>query len=211
MNSSESRQLEQWLRNIKQRSGVEISVFIPKSLQDREIADFSIQVAEQWKLGRKKEDKALLLVIAPKERKMRIEVGYGLEGDVTDAFSKRVLDDVMRPYFREGRYAEGIAATLVALQEKVPLGIDEPSAPAQREKRFARHERRGVTFKDIFVIGFWIFIVFLFVGLRIFGLIPAYHGGRGRGGWGGGFGGGGGSSWGGGGGGFGGGGASSSW
>jgi uncharacterized protein len=205
---SEITQLSDWLRKIKERSGVEIAVFVPKSLEGREIADFSIQVAEQWKLGRKKEDKALLFVIAPKERKMRFEVGYGLEGEITDAYSRRILDGVVQPRFREGRYAEGIAAALVAVNEKLPLGLDQDTTGISK--------RRSRPVRDTLHTVFWIIIVLLFVFFRLFGFLPM-GGSRYRSGWGGSVGGGGwsgrggGSSWGGGGGGFGGGGASSSW
>jgi uncharacterized protein len=207
--AQDARYIDRLLRELKARSGVEISVYIASSLRDRAIEDFSMAVAEQWKLGRKKEDRALLFVIAPKERKMRFEVGYGLEGDITDAYSRRVLDNVVKPYFQSGEYGQGILAGLAAVSEKVPLGLKEGEAPPPR--------RRGGGTPVIF----WFLIVgaIIFISIaRLFGIgSPSYrsyrHGGWGGGsGWGGGgFGSGGGSSWGGGGGGFSGGGASSSW
>jgi uncharacterized protein len=207
LSSGESGRLASLLRAAKQNSGVEIAVYIPSTLRGREIEDFSIAVAEEWKLGRKKEDKALLFVIAPKERKMRIEVAYGIEGLVTDAFSRQLLDNVMRPYFRDGRYYQGILATLVKLQEKVPLGLDGEQAAA--EQRADREAPPGVFLLlfILFIIGFLVITSFF----RRAGL-GGYDGGfGGGGGWGGGSRGSGGSSWGGGGGGFGGGGSSSSW
>ncbi len=203
LGGDQQSQLEQILRAAKSRSGVEISVFIPASLQGREIEDFSISVAEQWKLGRKKEDRALLLVIAPKERKMRLEVGYGLEGEVTDVVSRRLLDDVMRPHFRAGQYLQGIMATLVGIQQRVNLGLGEPEIREFSDSRV----RRGGSLSFLQAV-FFLLIVILFVVFSVVG--RAFGGGRHRyhGGWSGGSGG---SSWGGGGGGFGGGGASSSW
>jgi uncharacterized protein len=204
---SDARQLDQLLRTLKERSGVEISVFIPSSLRGLAIEDFSIRTAEEWKLGRKKEDKALLLVVAPKERKMRIEVGYGLEGDITDAFSRRVLDDAVKPYFLKGAYSEGILAGLAAIQEKVPLGLREGEAPPAGT---------GMAFPLPLIIILLVILISVLsalgrlMGFRSYG---GYGGGYwGGGGWGGGsWGGGSGGSWGGGGGGFGGGGASSNW
>ncbi len=96
LDQRDNASLTEILRGAKERSGVEISVYVPTSLQGREIEDFSIAVAEQWKLGRKKDDRALLFVIAPKERKMRIEVGYGLEGEITDHLGYDKHDSLTR-------------------------------------------------------------------------------------------------------------------
>lgn len=206
----DAQYIDRLLRELKARSGVEISVFVASSLRGRAVEEFSLAVAEQWKLGRKKEDKALLFLIAPKERKMRFEVGYGLEGDITDAYSRRVLDNVVKPYFQTGEYGAGILAGLSAISEKVPLGLKEGEAPAPRS------EKKGIPLLWFLFIG--VFVIMM-LG-RLFGISSPHYrsrrGGWGGGGWGGGgFGGGGfgsgGSSWGGGGGGFGGGGASSSW
>lgn len=204
----EADSLKRILLQIKQKAGVEISVFIPASLRGRAIEDFSIATAEKWGLGQKKVDKGLLFVIAPRERKMRLEVGYGLEGEVTDAFSRRVLDNGVRPYFKEGRYYEGILAGLSVLQEKIPLQIEEGSVPPARGKR-----------ANVPLFAFIVFLVIFVSFLRVLGMLgfipmsrhTRYGGWGGHSGWGsrGGFGGGG--SWGGGGGGFGGGGSSSSW
>lgn len=211
----EVHDLAKLLEEIKKKSGVEISVYIPSSLQGREVADFSIAVAEQWKLGKKKEDKGLIFVIAPKERKMRIEVGYGLEGEITDAFSRRVLDNVVRPNFKNGLYYRGILAGILALREKIPLGV-EGELPASQSLPMNKWSLA------IFLI--LVILAIYIKAMQMFGFIPRarsgyYYGSRsggwtsGSGNWGG-WGGGrrsGGSSWGGGGGGFGGGGASSNW
>lgn len=226
LSGSEERDLSQLLTRIKATSGVEISVFIPSSLRDREISQFSLAVAEQWKLGRKKEDKGLLFVIAPKEKRMRLEVGYGLEGDITDAFSGRILDNIMRPSFRAGRYYEGIVGSIAALQEKLPLGLSQEEQAAAQP--VGKQIRVGGLLSLIILLLplFFFFVIPLMILIRILQFLgilkrPSYRSYRrsswGHSGWGGGgFGGsgrwgGGGSSWGGGGGGFGGGGASSSW
>lgn len=205
----DAQYIDRLLRELKKRSGVEISVYVASSLRGRVIEDFSMAVAKQWKLGRKKEDRALLFLIAPKERKMRFEVGYGLEGDITDAYSRRVLDNVVKPYFQSGEYGKGILAGLSAISEKVPLGLKEGEAP---------EPRRGGGTPVIFWILF-IAAIFFILLTRIFGIGSPHYRSYRSGGWGGGsgwgggggFGSGGGSSWGGGGGGFSGGGASSSW
>lgn len=217
LSSGDAERINSWLREIKAQSGVEIAVYVAKSLQGREVADFSLAVAEKWGLGRKKTDKGLLFLIAPKERKMRFEVGYGLEGDITDAFSRQVLDEEVRPRFRDGRYAEGIAAAVARVAEK---------AGVKGELVEAAHESLLQTRIEGLPLWVWLVLAVVVLGfqallfvLRLLGVVsPArvmrrggwhHHGG----GWGGGgFGGGGfGGGWGGGGGGFGGGGASSDW
>jgi uncharacterized protein len=216
LSENERASLSQLLVNAKATSGVEIGVYIPASMRGREIEDFSIAVAEAWQLGRKKEDKGLLLVVAPKERKMRLEVGYGLEGDLTDAYSGRLLDQVMRPFFREGRYFEGIVATLYGIQEKLPLGLDQAAAPRVSQGR----EVRLNGWVTLLLIGLFVLMIPIMIFIRILqalGIVrPSVYRHYGGGHWGGGGGwssrgGGGFGSWGGGGGGFGGGGASSSW
>jgi uncharacterized protein len=203
LSAAEQQKITQILQTIKSQAGVEISVFIASSLREMAIEDFSLAVVEKWKLGEKKTDKGLLFVIAPAERKMRFEVGYGLEGEITDAFSGRVLDNEVRPYFKRGFYYEGILAGLAGIQEKVPLGLEVP-------------KRKGIRIPN------WLFLLIV-IGLFFFiqlSRVLGFSGYRSRSGhWGGGYGGGGGfgggsfggGSWGGGGGGFGGGGASSNW
>ena len=198
LSASDDAQLDQLVRRIKASSGVEVTVYIANSLRGLEIEDFAIAVATQWNLGRKKDDRGLLLVVAPAERKMRFEVGRGLEGDLTDVFARRVLDDTMRPLFKQGRYFEGILAALGRIQEKVPLGLQPNEIP------------QGDSFL-LFLLVFFLFAKLqgLASGRRGYG---GYYGGGGSwggGSWGGGSGGG--SSWGGGGGSFGGGGSSSNW
>jgi uncharacterized protein len=212
----ETAELTRLLQRIKAGAGVEISVFIAANLRDRPIEDFALAAAEKWGLGQKKTDKGLLFIVAPSEKKMRFEVGYGLEGDITDAFSRQVLDNRVRPFFREGRYYEGILAGIGGIQEKVPLGLSPEEAPAPRPVR------KG---NSLLFFVFLIFFFFMFISRLLGGggrrgggglaqgilLGSLLGGGRRGGGWGGGGGFGGGGGWGGGGGGFGGGGSSSSW
>lgn len=212
LESGEKRDLTNSLLKIKEKSGVEVSVFIPKTLQGYEIEDFSIDVARKWGLGQKKTDRGLLLVIAPKERRMRFEVGSGLEGDLTDAFTGRVLDNVIRPYFKRGDYYAGIIYGIDAIQEKIPLGLEADSLPPRKSK--------GIHIPPPLIFVLVVILIVMIQVLQNLGILPRnrYRGGGGSwhsggsGGFGsGGFGGSSRGSWGGGGGGFSGGGSSSSW
>lgn len=183
---------------------IQMAVLITDSLEGSDIETYSMQVAESWKLGRKGEDNGVLLVIAPNERRMRFEVGYGLEGSLTDLGTKRILSDELAPYFKQKRYADGLQVAVAAVAREV--GIELPhSVP--------RLKRRGQPLNPLAQLVLLVLLILVIILVQSFG---GFGGGRGYGG--GGFGGGsfggggfGGGSFGGGGGGFGGGGSSSSW
>ena len=102
--------LEQTLAAFEQETGSQVTVLTVSSLEGDPIEDFSIRVVDTWKLGREGVDDGALLLIAKSERRLRIEVGYGLEGALTDAQSRRILDRVITPRFRAGDFAGGIEA-----------------------------------------------------------------------------------------------------
>ncbi len=104
--------LTQKLKDLDQRKGSQIAVLIVPTTQPETIEQFSIRVAEAWKIGRRKIDDGALLVIAKNDRHLRIEVGYGLEGSLTDITTKRIIDEDITPKFRSGDFAGGIAAGL---------------------------------------------------------------------------------------------------
>lgn len=101
-------QLETKLANFEQQKGSQIAVLIIPTTQPEDIAQYSIRVAEAWKLGRKKQDDGILLLVAKNDRKMRIEVGYGLEGAIPDLIAKRIITEVMSPSFKQGDFYGGI-------------------------------------------------------------------------------------------------------
>jgi uncharacterized protein len=102
--------LTQTLKDLETRKGSQIAVLIVPTTDGEAIEQFSLRVAEAWKIGRKKIDDGALLVIAKNDRRLRIEVGYGLEGALTDATTKRIIDEVITPKFKTGDFAGGVAA-----------------------------------------------------------------------------------------------------
>jgi len=102
--------LEQTLSDFEATKGSQIAVLIVASTQPEAIEEYGIRVATAWKLGRKGVDDGVLLLIAKDDRKMRIEVGYGLEGVIPDAVAKRVIAEIITPYFKQGDYFGGIEA-----------------------------------------------------------------------------------------------------
>jgi uncharacterized protein len=102
--------LSQKLQDFETRKGSQIAVVIVPTTDPETIEQFSIRVAEAWKIGRKKVDDGAILVVAKNDRHLRIEVGYGLEGALTDVTSRRIIDEAITPKFRSGDFAGGIAA-----------------------------------------------------------------------------------------------------
>jgi len=120
---------------LKAAKGSEIAVVILPTTQPEDIAQYSIRLAEAWTLGRKGVDDGLILVIAKDDRRVRIEVGRGLEGAITDLASHRIIEEYLQPNFRAGRFAEGID---LAVDRLIGLVQGEPlPAPPERHGRRA--------------------------------------------------------------------------
>ncbi len=121
--------LEARLKEFELRKGSQIAVLIVPTTKPEAIEPYSIRVAEQWKLGRKGVADGLLLLVAKNDRKIRIEVGRGLEGVVPDAIARRVTAEVIAPYFKNGDFAGGIDAGVSRL---IRLIDGEPLPPPKK-------------------------------------------------------------------------------
>ncbi len=108
--------LEQTLQAHETKTGNQVAILIIKTTQPEEIEQYGIRVAEAWKLGRKGVDDGVILIISKDNHKMRLEVGRGAEGVITDAMSKRILQDVIAPYFRQNDFYGGLNASVGAIQ-----------------------------------------------------------------------------------------------
>jgi uncharacterized protein len=237
LSAEQAAALEQQLADFEAEKGSQIAVLMVPTLAGEDIAQFGIRVAERWKIGRERFDDGVILIVAKDDRKLRLEVGYGLEGAIPDAIAKRVIAETITPYFRQGDFYRGIEAgvqQLMRLIEGEALPPPEPQAGEGDDAVFgflviggvmagwllsalmSRPAAGGLAALGSGGLGALMLGVsplLLFIVLFVFAAVLSGFRGRG-GGWssggGGGFGGGGGS-WGGGGGGFGGGGASGSW
>ncbi|MGO4686336.1 TPM domain-containing protein [Brevundimonas sp. 2YAF1] len=214
------------LATLEQQTGDQLVVVTLPSLQDQPIEDYGYRLGRAWGIGSKEKDNGALLIVAPVERKVRIEVGYGLEGVLTDALSAQIIQNQILPAFRTGDFAQGIDAGVDAVIGQLRLDPAEAQARAQA----AKAPRPKAPVGPAILVG--LVFLFLFIGLiraaasggrrrgsgRGDGVTPiliwaaseALRNRGGRGGWGGG-GGFGGGGFGGGGGSFGGGGASGGW
>ena len=125
----EIQRLEGKLAAEEQRSGAQVVVLTVPSLEGQAIEDYSLRVAQTWKLGTDKQDNGVLLLVARDDRKMRIEVGHGLEGTLTDLATGRIQDHAMRPLFRQGQFGAGIEAGVDAILAMLQGG-EAPAPPA---------------------------------------------------------------------------------
>ena len=123
--------LEQTLRSFEAIKGSQVAVLIVPSTGPESIEQFALRVAEQWKPGRKNVDDGAILVVAKDDRTLRIEVGYGLEGALTDAASKRIISEIIVPKFRQGDYYGGITAGV----DRILRVIDGEPLPKPEERR----------------------------------------------------------------------------
>lgn len=191
LSTSTHRQLTQVLQQTHRNKGPQVQVLIVSSLDGLSIEQAAIQVFDQWKLGTEKEDNGVLFLIAPNEKKLRIEVGRGLEGDIPDVIAKRIISDVVRPFFKRGEFNAGVVHGVQAILYYGKIQVEQGTI--QAEERDRPSEKSGPNSWIIFVIiGFWI-LLFIFNPSLALALLFSGRGGGGRGG-GGGWSGGGGSS-----------------
>jgi len=132
LSSGDIDALQQTIRAFESSKGSQVAVLMVPTTQPETIEQYSIRVAEAWKIGRKKYDDGVLLVVAKNDRKLRIEVGYGLEGALNDASAKRIIDETITPRFRSGDFAGGISNGVdriirVIDGEKLPAPVSAPS------------------------------------------------------------------------------------
>ncbi|HSK31025.1 MAG TPA: TPM domain-containing protein [Candidatus Limnocylindria bacterium] len=218
MTADQTRSLESQLAKLETDTGHQVAVLTLPTLDGEDIEGFSIRVAEAWRIGKKGFDNGVILVVAVNDRRLRLEVGYGLEGVLPDAIAKQIMSDYIVPFFRSGDYGAGIVAGISAVEKVIR---QEPLPESAR--RQTPQQGSELNFLAMLVITFAVLALMAFssFGKRRRNGVWASHGRRqGPSSWGspGGFGGGfssrggfGGGSFGGGGGSFGGGGASSRW
>jgi len=214
------KQLDAYLSELERKTTAQVIILTIQSLDGEDIEGFSLRTAEKWKLGQKGRDNGVLIVVAVKDKKYRLEVGYGLESVLPDSMVGSIGREYLIPYFRKGDYSTGIfTATLAVIQTVASHeGVQITGLPAIRRINEDHVQKPVSILGTITLIILFVIAVILFVTNPhqcLLLLLASSLGGRGRGWYGGGYGGfGGGGSGGfggGGGGGFGGGGASGGW
>jgi uncharacterized protein len=140
--SSNTRQsLEQRLSQLEKDSSIEIAVVTVKSLEGMGVDEYAVKLFEEWKIGKKDQDNGVLLLIAPNERELRIEVGYGLEPTLTDSKTGRIIRNIITPKFKDGNYDDGVLSGVetiikVVHGEAVELGEERPASSGSDDDSF---------------------------------------------------------------------------
>lgn len=162
LSTQQQATLEQTLSAFEARKGSQIAVLLVPTTQPETVEQYAVRVEEAWKLGRKGIDDGVLLVIAKNDRKLRIEVGYGLEGVLNDATAKRIVEEEITPRFKQGDFYGGVSAGVGRIIKVID---GEPLPPPKSRGQ----PGGGLDFNSLLAIGF--ILVFVVGGIlrAIFG------------------------------------------
>ncbi len=161
---SDEREIEEYLAGLERSSGIQIAVLTIPSLDGEDISSFGIRVADKWKLGDKEKDNGAILIVAYAEHDLRIEVGDGLEGSLTDAKCGLILRNVIVPEFRDGNYSGGI---MKGVKDMGAIAAGDESA-VSRSVREGEDNSGDDSLVPVFVIIVWLifFVSMISVGAR---------------------------------------------
>lgn len=156
----QEKELESLLINVENRTTSQLALLIIKSLEGENLELYSIQVAANWKLGQKEFDNGALFLISMKEKKIRIEVGYGLEDIITDLKAKYIINTTLVPYFKDGDFFGGIKKSFEQIGGLITKEFDiTPEELAKYQKRKSKSKNTGS-----FPISIIFFILFILLG-----------------------------------------------
>jgi uncharacterized protein len=159
----DKERLEHKLAALEHNTTIQFVVVTLPTLQGYDIADYGYQLGRHWGIGQKGKDNGILLIVAPKERKVRLEVGYGLEGVITDYEADRIIRDVIVPRFKKGEYAGGIMAGVDAVMAKLSP-VSESSTLSKESK----------SIQKVGSLLFWAAGMFTFWALPFIIALPTY-------------------------------------
>jgi uncharacterized protein len=167
LSASEQQALEAKLAAWERDTGNQMAVLVVPSTQPEPIETYSIRVAEAWKIGRKGQDNGVLFLVAKDDHKMRLEVGYGLEGVLTDVTSRRIIAEDVAPHFRQNQFAAGLNAGADRVISVVGKGEPLAAKPAQQ----ARRPSGGFDFGTMLIVLLVVVPVIGGILARIFGKV----------------------------------------
>jgi uncharacterized protein len=158
-------QLEKMLIVVENKTSAEMAILTVNSTAPLTIEQYAVELFQDWGIGKKGKDNGVLLIVAKDDRKVRIEVGYGLEGALTDVHSKIIINDLMTPHFKAGNYEAGITAgavmivKVIANEYGVDLDLKREAAELTRDmKEKEREEQIASVISTVIVLGFIILI-----------------------------------------------------
>lgn len=169
LDAVQTQALEAKLAAFESRKGSQIAVLLVPSTQPETIEQYGIRVVDAWKLGRKGVDDGVLLLIAKDDRKLRIEVGYGLEGALNDAMAKRIVSEIIGPDFKRGAFYEGIDAGVDAIIKV----IDGEPLPPPSQRSSSQSGDGSDNFGQLIGAGFVIFMMGNIILRQLLGRLPS--------------------------------------
>ena len=143
LDAQQKQALEARLAAFEKNKGAQLAVLLVPTTQPETIEQFALRVAEAWKLGRKGVDDGALLLVAKDDRALRIEVGYGLEGALNDATAKRIIAEIITPFFKRGEFYAGVDAGTAAMMRVIE---GEPLPPPQRAAASGSYDIESLLF-----------------------------------------------------------------
>jgi uncharacterized protein len=163
--------IEQLAASLKQKNGSELAVVTIKTAAPLDAKTYAVELFKRWGIGEKGKDNGILILAAVEDKRVEIEVGYGLEGIITDGFSGRVLDEKVIPQFKSGNFGQGLYDVALSISDKVAADYD-PSAPVRRGSSAAGY---------IVLLAFLLFISALMISARfgekaVRGVVSAFVG-----------------------------------
>ncbi|MEL0083340.1 MAG: TPM domain-containing protein, partial [Gammaproteobacteria bacterium] len=159
LSAADQTRLAASLIQFQQQHGPQLQVLVIPQLDDETIESYSIKVVEKWQLGSEEKDDGVLLLVAKDDRKMRIEVGQGLEGDLTDVLAGRIIRAGIAPFFKQGQFGEGIVMGLRMIAESVGGTLD--NVPVSRTRNTRQSSGSG--------LGFILFLIFFLIAPALSG------------------------------------------
>lgn len=175
LTAEQNKLLSSKLLNFHKTKGSQIAVCIVPTTQPLTIEDYGIQLAQKWKIGRAKIDDGIIIIVAKNDRKMRIEVGYGLEHVVTDLRAGRIVDYMMAPEFRKGDFYKGVDSAVDSLITFVSGGDIPAISSDAAGKPSASPDDTGFNIGTGFIIGsILLFIVLLALGKTLLSIVLTY-------------------------------------
>lgn len=170
LDAAQTQALDARLAAFESGKGSQIAVLMLPTTQPEAIEQFGIRVADAWKLGRKGVDDGVLLLIAKDDRKLRIEVGYGLEGALNDATAKRIVSEIITPYLKRGEFYGGIDAGVTAIIKVV----EGEALPAPEQSSAFNSSGSGMSsLQTLFAAGIFVFMLGNIVLRQFLGRLPS--------------------------------------
>ena len=158
LDANARERLEKLSADLEAKSTDQLVIVTLKSLQGTSIEDYGYQLGRKWQIGQKDKNNGVLLIVAPNERKVRIEVGYGLEGTLTDALSSFIVQQAILPRFRNGDFAGGVTRGAEDI-----VNVLTGDAEEYKERARAANAAPGLSAAEMMIIAFWVIIAIMVI------------------------------------------------